>query len=62
MDDLSRILEELEKNYITKDQAEKRVLDLFSVSNLLPNHVVKFRLEELEMKYQYVMEQLEKLQ
>lgn len=62
MDDLSRILEELEKNYITKNQAEKRVLDLFSVSNLLPNHVVKFRLEELEMKYQYVMEQLEKLQ
>jgi hypothetical protein len=62
MDDLSRILEELEKSYITKDQAEKRVLDLFSVSNLLPNHVVKFRLEELEMKYQYLMEQLEKLQ
>jgi len=31
MDDLSRILEELERNYITKDQAEKRVLDLFVV-------------------------------
>lgn len=62
MDDLRSILKELEKNYITKEQAEKRVLDLFSASNLLPNHVVKFRLEELEMKYQYVMVQLEKLQ
>ena len=35
------------------------VLD--DVSNTLPDHVVKFRLEELEMKYNYLMEQLNKM-
>ncbi len=32
-------------------------LNLHSISNSLPDHVVKFRLEELEMKYNYLMEQ-----
>ena len=31
--------------------------DIHSVSNPLPDHVVKFRLEELEIKYDYLMEQ-----
>jgi len=36
-------------------------LNLHDVSNTLPDHVVKFRLEELEMKYDYLMEQFNKL-
>ena len=34
---------------------------LHSVSNPLPDHVVKFRLEELEIKYDYLMEQFNKI-
>ena len=36
-------------------------LPIQNVSNSLPDHVVKFRLEELEMKYNYLMEQFNKM-
>ena len=45
----------------TLDNAVKRICALFNVSNSLPDHVVKFRLEELEMKYDYLMEQFNKM-
>jgi len=47
--------------YITK--LEEKVNDgvLDNVSNSLPDHVVKFRLQELEMKYDYLMEQFNKM-
>ncbi len=43
------------------EAAIDELLNLHSVSNTLPDHVVKFRLEELEMKYDYLMEQFNKL-
>lgn len=55
------ILERARDGVEPLEDLEQELLNLHSVSNPLPDHVVKFRLEELEMKYDYLMEQFNKM-
>ena len=54
-------IDEILKRLNEYDELVNKTNDIHSVSNPLPEHVVKFRLEELEMKYNYLMEQFNKM-
>ena len=54
-------IDEILKRLNEHNELVNKTNDIHDVSNPLHDHVVKFRLEELEMKYDYLMEQFNKV-